>query len=239
MEFGNIKNQYQQFADRLDALSLRERGIVFIAILGALYFVAVNIMFMPLQKDKDKLQGQVQTKREQIQVMEAQLQNLLGGGSHDPDAAKREKFNALQQNLKNMDAALAKATNGLVSPKEMAPLVEQLLTKNHGLKVTKVESLAATPLLESAAPGAAADQPRRAKGAGDTGLNVYKHGLRIELSGSYPDLLRYLRALEGLPEYSEVAYGEVPEYVELIENGTRFMAPIRAGQNTFRFYHLH
>ena len=44
------------------------------------------------------------------------------------------------------------------------------------------------------------------------------------------------RALEGLPEYSEVAYGEVPEYVELIENGTRFMAPIRAGQKTGWFY---
>ncbi len=44
------------------------------------------------------------------------------------------------------------------------------------------------------------------------------------------------RALEGLPEYSEVAYGEVPEYVELIENSTRFMAPIRAGQKTGWFY---
>lgn len=44
------------------------------------------------------------------------------------------------------------------------------------------------------------------------------------------------RELEDLPEYSEVAYGEVPEYVELIENDTRFMAPIRAGQKTGWFY---
>jgi 23S rRNA (cytosine1962-C5)-methyltransferase len=44
------------------------------------------------------------------------------------------------------------------------------------------------------------------------------------------------RELEGLPEYSEIVYGEVPEYVELTENGTRFMAPIRAGQKTGWFY---
>ncbi|MFT5519674.1 MAG: 23S rRNA (cytosine1962-C5)-methyltransferase [Enterobacterales bacterium] len=44
------------------------------------------------------------------------------------------------------------------------------------------------------------------------------------------------RALEGLPEYTEVAYGEVPEFVELIENGTRFMAPVRGGQKTGWFY---
>lgn len=44
------------------------------------------------------------------------------------------------------------------------------------------------------------------------------------------------RALEDLPEYVEVAYGEVPESVELIENNTRFMAPIHGGQKTGWFY---
>ncbi len=44
------------------------------------------------------------------------------------------------------------------------------------------------------------------------------------------------RALENLPEYTEVVYGQVPESVELIENGTRFMAPVRGGQKTGWFY---
>ncbi|MFT6388447.1 MAG: 23S rRNA (cytosine1962-C5)-methyltransferase [Cellvibrionaceae bacterium] len=44
------------------------------------------------------------------------------------------------------------------------------------------------------------------------------------------------RVLEGLPEYTEVAYGEVPECVELVENGTRFMAPVYGGQKTGWFY---
>jgi 23S rRNA (cytosine1962-C5)-methyltransferase len=44
------------------------------------------------------------------------------------------------------------------------------------------------------------------------------------------------RALENLPEYTQVAYGEVPESVELIENGARFMAPVQGGQKTGWFY---
>lgn len=44
------------------------------------------------------------------------------------------------------------------------------------------------------------------------------------------------RTLEGLSEYTEVAYGEVPESVELVENGTRFMAPVQGGQKTGWFY---
>lgn len=44
------------------------------------------------------------------------------------------------------------------------------------------------------------------------------------------------RALENLPEYTQVAYGDVPQKVELIENNTRFMAPVQGGQKTGWFY---
>lgn len=44
------------------------------------------------------------------------------------------------------------------------------------------------------------------------------------------------RALENLPEYTEVVYGDVPEYVELIENDTKFLAPVHGGQKTGWFY---
>lgn len=44
------------------------------------------------------------------------------------------------------------------------------------------------------------------------------------------------RELEQLSLYTEVAYGEVPEQVELIENDTRFLAPVRTGQKTGWFY---
>lgn len=44
-----------------------------------------------------------------------------------------------------------------------------------------------------------------------------------------------LRELEGLPAYVE-AVGEVPDEVELLESGVRFLAPLRAGQKTGWFY---
>ncbi|MDO3387427.1 class I SAM-dependent rRNA methyltransferase [Gilvimarinus sp. SDUM040013] len=44
------------------------------------------------------------------------------------------------------------------------------------------------------------------------------------------------RAMEGLPLYTEVAYGEVPDEVPLIENGAHFLAPVRKGQKTGWFY---
>lgn len=45
-----------------------------------------------------------------------------------------------------------------------------------------------------------------------------------------------IRASEELPDYVRVAFGEVPERVELRENGCRFIAPLYTGQKTGWFY---
>lgn len=44
------------------------------------------------------------------------------------------------------------------------------------------------------------------------------------------------RGLEQLPEEVAVVHGEVPETVEVIENGVRFAVPVRTGQKTGWFY---
>jgi 23S rRNA (cytosine1962-C5)-methyltransferase len=44
------------------------------------------------------------------------------------------------------------------------------------------------------------------------------------------------RDLEGLPKYVEAALGEVPDTVEIVERGLRFVAPLAGGQKTGWFY---
>ena len=186
MQLEDLKTQFKGFTDRIDAMALRERGLIFVTLLVALYFVAVNVLFGPVNADKDRLQKQVNQLHEETRLLELQVQGIVSGGDNNPEAVKRKKIASLQENLKTMDVALSQVTAGLVPPKEMTKLVEQMLLKNSGLEVIKVESLPSTPLLEGAAEG------------GPDGSMVYKHGMRIELKGNYLDILRYLRSLEGL-----------------------------------------
>ncbi|MBV8342198.1 MAG: class I SAM-dependent rRNA methyltransferase [Gammaproteobacteria bacterium] len=44
------------------------------------------------------------------------------------------------------------------------------------------------------------------------------------------------RELEHLPQLTEVAFGEVPEEIEVVESGLSFTAPLAAGQKTGWFY---
>lgn len=182
----DLKKQFLNFANRIDAMSLRERALIFITLLVALYFLTVNVLFGPLNMERDRLQQQVNQKHQETQALELQVQALVGTGEH-PDATKRKKLEALQETLKTMDTELARATSGLVTPREMARLVEQMLLKNRGLQVMKVESLPATPLLNAI------------ENAVGSGPMVYKHGMNIEVKGGYMDILRYLKSLEALP----------------------------------------
>jgi MSHA biogenesis protein MshJ len=184
MTSDDLKKQFQRFANRIDAMSLRERAMIFITLLVALYFLAVNVLFGPLNVERDRLQQQVNQKRQETQALELQVQALVGTGEH-PDAAKRNKLEALRESLKTMDTDLVRVTAGLVPPKEMTRLIEQMLLKNRGLQVMRVESIPATPLLEG--------------GAGVTGTMVYKHGMHVEVKGGYLEILRYLKSLEALP----------------------------------------
>ncbi len=187
MTLDDLKSQVKGLTDRIDAMQLRERALIFVTVLVAVYFVAVNLLFSPINAEKDRLKKQVNEKHEQTRMLEVQIQELLTGGAHDPNSAKRQKITSLQDNLRQMDASLAEVTTGLVPPKEMTRLVEQMLVKNRGLQVIKVESLPSTPLIEGASE------------ANASGTMVYKHGMRIELKGGYLDILRYLKTLEGLP----------------------------------------
>lgn len=182
MAADDLKKQFQGFANRIDAMSLRERALIFVTLLVALYFLAVNGLFGPLNRENERWQQQLSQKRQETQALEMQVQALANTGEV-PGSAKSNKLEALRENLKIMDADLGRVTSGLVSPREMARLMEQMLLKNRGLQVIKVESIPATPLQE----------------AGGSGAVVYKHGMHVEVKGGYLDTLRYLKSLEALP----------------------------------------
>lgn len=200
-----LRQRLVKLMDRVDAMALRERGLIFVAVLIVVYVVAANVVFEPMRAEQARLDSQLKSKHDQIAVLEKQIQALRGGGLDAPDAAKRTRLAALQEQMKSLDAALARTTANLVTPKEMARLVEQVLANVRGLQVVRVESIRPTPLAGPAAakPG----EPKPAAATQGIEAHIYKHGLRIEMKGTYLDMLNYLQALEGLPW--KVFWGQV------------------------------
>ncbi len=195
----DFRKTLKALAERIDALTLRERGIIFVTVLVVLYFMATSLVFGPLRSQQQRLENELKVKREQVATLNAQVQKIVHNATRDPDKENAEKLKLLRERLGLVDPRLAGVTKSLVSPRDMARFVEQVLTRNRALQVIKVESLSPAPV---EGQPAAAKAPAPALGGG-----VYRHGMRIEVRGRYVDLVNYLRALEAMPW--KVFWGQV------------------------------
>lgn len=196
-----LRALFKKYTDRVNSLALRERGILFVAVLVVLYSTAANLLFPPLNAEQARLKKQLADKHTQIKTFDAQIQATLTKGAVDPDAPNRAKRAQLEAQLKVVETSLATVTARLVSPKEMAPMVEQMLLKNRRLEVVHMKSLVPEPLQKLAT----------AAGGGSV-LTAYRHGMDIGLRGNYLDILAYLRDLEALPW--KVFWGQLTLKVE-------------------------
>ncbi len=202
-----FKALFRKYTDRINNFSLRERAIVFVAILVVLYGVAANLLFPPLFAEQSRLKKQLADRRSQIQAFEGQIQAALTRSAVDPDAANRARRAQLEAQIRTADEALAEVISRLVPPKEMTRVVEQFLLKNRRLEMVRIESLKPEPL-QNLVAGAKSGVPPIA----DAGPTVYRHGMHIELRGNYLDILTYLRELEALPW--KVFWGQISLKVE-------------------------
>jgi MSHA biogenesis protein MshJ len=188
-------------ADRVDAMSVRERGLIFFGVMVVLYLIAYNVVFGPLRAEQLRLEQDIKTKRDQSQAADQQVSALFSQDGKNPASQNRAKVAALTQQIAELDTHMDQMTAGVVTPKEMAKLIEQMLSRNKNLELVKLEALPSTALDPEMKTATAAPTPPGG------GVMVYRHGMRVELRGRYFDIVDYLKTLEGLPW--KVFWGQV------------------------------
>jgi MSHA biogenesis protein MshJ len=180
--------------DRYDQLSLRERIIVLVATLLLIALVWDTVFMAPLDKARKASVQQIDALRAEISGLDQSIEALASEGAANPELASRTTADGLRDEIKALDAKLAGVTSGLIAPKEMARVLEQVLARATRLTLRALRTLPPEGVI---APGAAAGQ------AGVPGTpaaaQIYKHAVELELSGSYLDTLYFLQALEALP----------------------------------------
>lgn len=176
--------------DRFDQLSLRERVIVLIAALLLIILIWDSTFMTPLDRQRKSNLQQIDALRAEIGGLDQSIEALVAQGAADPKRSSADTAGVLRAEIQDIDRRLAGVTSGLIAPKEMSQVLEQVLARAgrltlHGLRTLPPESVMA-PGADAAASGKPAAQ-------------IYKHGVELELSGNYLDTLYFLQALEALP----------------------------------------
>jgi MSHA biogenesis protein MshJ len=205
-------NKVKELQDKIDNLSLRERGAVFFCTLIVMFFVWDSFLMQPLQIKQKRIDSQLQLKKAEQFALNVQLQKFTVNNDSDPDKADKEKLQSLKSQLVAIEKQLQETTKQLIAPKDMAKMLETVLLEIRGLELVEVKGLGGEPIIKSKPAEVAVEDAKqdtvKPKPVGVID-NAYKHGLKIVFEGDYMSTLAYVQALESL------GYGFFWENLEL------------------------
>lgn len=196
-----IRQQWEKLSARVDAMSLRERALIFVAVAFLVVALVNTFLLDPMWLKQKNLASQVVQQQEKMKEIQAQIDALMQARSAGDNSPQRQQINRLRQELEEGDAYLKSNREKLVPPEKMADLLRQVLSRNENLQLRSLHTLPVTPLLEKggAQPGAAPAAMAEAQ--------IFKHGVEMTVRGNYLDLLQYLTALERMP--TQMFWGKV------------------------------
>jgi len=202
-----VKRLWQQYMTRMEAASLRERVLVFAAAAAVLIGLLNAALIEPEFGKQRRLSLTIAKQQGELSTMQTQLQKLALAREADPDQAARNQLKALRTRISDLEGQLNLEQRKFAPPERIGALLEEMLSRNRKLQLVDMRTLphvalggpsateqpAAAPKPGAAKPGAVATPAGPARGP------IYRHGVEITVSGSYLDLLAYLRDLEKLP----------------------------------------
>ncbi|HVL76239.1 MAG TPA: MSHA biogenesis protein MshJ [Noviherbaspirillum sp.] len=199
-----MKRHWEKFSARVDALTLRERVIIFL--MAALALVtAMNMLALdPKDAEQKRIARHMQDQQAQIAQLRADIARKVAESTADPDADARQRLQLLQQQKAGLQESLAGMQRGLVSPDRIAPLLENILSRNTRLRLVSLKKLPVVNLARTHG------EEMVDAGLRETGL--YRHGVELTVEGGYLDMLNYLTELESLS--TQLFWGDLAFTVE-------------------------
>lgn len=183
MHADEFKAQIAQLVSTIDALSVRERIMILITVLVLIATVWQILLMEPLTRQANARRTELAALEERIDVanrgLEEQILQIAGGSD-----SQRTRIASLQDRINEINAILGDHAAELIDPSEMAQVLEGVLKEQSRLSLVQISNTAPEFLAASDAEDA---------------VTFYRHGLEIEVEGSYMACLEYLSAIEALP----------------------------------------
>lgn len=208
-----MKQQLLALAARVNALTLRERGMVFAAAAALLAFLAYFSGLGPLLEESVRLRATLAQQQNNVTGLNDEVRAKLEAFQHDPDAEARAQLATVNEEAGRLGEHLVRMQRGVVAPERMVQVLEALLRASGKLQLVSMKTLPVTPVNAASAATAsgaeqastpaagapAADNAGAAKPAAAPVTLLYRHGVELTVRGSYLDMLAYMQALEAMP----------------------------------------
>ena len=183
------KFSYSEMQSAFNAMTLRERFILF----GALLICSISITYFwvidPAILKQAKIDKQLQKSYQAEEVMEAEIDSINLRLMQDPLEEINNKIAFSQQTLARIDQQLDDKLVKFIHAQKMPIALTKVLSKTPGVKINALRSL----------PVKAFNAKMKSDGTADQDI-FYQHTLEISLLGDYNSIYQYLLNVESLQE---------------------------------------
>ena len=170
---------------RINALSLRERVFLFLAIIASCMAVADVLWLSPAQVAHKQLTQRFEKQSADLQRARDELKTVAQ--PVDAGRAARDEIVALQTQLDSVNLTIKEVLPDTAQATPLAQALRHLLRRQAGL--TLVSTSAVAPEVSQVKPGQAA-------GAAALPVGLTRQGIELKVAGAYPDLTQYVQTLE-------------------------------------------
>jgi len=199
--FKPLQDKARSLQEKIDGLTLRERGLVLLSVLAVLYLFWDALIMESIRGRAGELAHQLEQLQGQVKHLQTEAKTLSVVAGIDPDRVQKQQVTQLKRELADIDKRLAELSQGLVSADQLPRVLEDVLHSSSELTLVKLQTLEVEKLALTTKVSAEKQvtSPAITEAAEEVTDGVFKHSVAITVRGSYFQVLTYLQALEALP----------------------------------------
>jgi len=195
----SIRARIQSLAERINGLSLRERGLLFLAILAVIFLLWDLAVMRPIESRRQATQAQLEQVRDRVDQLSSSIQTMIRERNRDPNAELTARANALEEQIEELKKRISQLHGGVSDPRNAIDVLATLLDERPGLRLVSLENMPPEPLLAGDPAG---------------GGGIFIHRVQLVVEADFGGVLEYMGLVERLPAgvYWESLELDVPEW---------------------------
>jgi MSHA biogenesis protein MshJ len=171
------------YLDKVETLHIREKVLIGLTV-GILLVSMMQFFFVdPRLASTDRLNKQLRSLTSNNERLASQLDSKLLMPNQNRRVVLSKEADALQLQLNQEQSQIRKQTASLVPANQVPVLLQSLLSKEL-VELVALKNIAPVPIIEEGSE------------SGGASVQLYRHGIELQIRGSYHELRRYLMAME-------------------------------------------
>lgn len=202
-----FRARLRRIAERINALSLRERALLLLAVFAVIFLIWDFAAMQPIRERQERVQDQLEQVRDRVGRLTTSIQQIAAERTRNPNAELEQRQARLEDEIRELENRLADIHGGVSGPRQSVSVLARLLGERSGVNLVELENLPVETLDNESGiplPG------------------VYIHRVRLVIESDFDGVGDYLDRIRQLPPgvYWESMQLDVPDWpvnrIELI-----------------------